>query len=232
MGSGLAGAMFVLFLVVAVGIAVLAVVSQSRRRRALAAWALASGWQYTDSDDSLVALSTRAPFGVGRARHAREVLRGRFSGRDAVSFAYTWRTGSGKDEQTHTVHVVALALPAYLPVVEVEPENVVTRMAHAFGGEDLQFEFEEFNRAFRVRSDDRRIAYAVLHPRLMERLLRGDARECAWRTDGTWILSWAPGASDLGSMAARFGVLSAVVASIPRHVWQEHGYDPLVQPIS
>ena len=33
-------------------------------------------------------------------------------------------------------------------------------------------------------------------------------------------------AEDLARLAPRLGLLSAVVRSIPRHVWQDHGYDP------
>lgn len=200
---------------------------QRKRRERLMGWARLNGWTYLSSDPSLVDLSTRHPFGQGRARRTSEVLRGRFQGRDALSFVYSWKTGSGKSESTHTAHVVALALPAYLPIVEVTPEGVLDRIATAVGVQDLRFESEAFNRAFRVQAYDERTAYAVIHPRLMERLLQPDARGEAWRTDGTWILSWRSGATDVDSLAARFGLLSAVVASVPRHVWQDHGYDPL-----
>jgi len=224
------GALFVVGIVVVVAVLALGIWSRSVRRKRLLEWAQASGGRYVGDDSSLVAFSTRYPFGQGHARRAREVLRGRFAGADAISFTYTWKTGSGKDEQSHTVHVLALALPAYLPIVEVAPESVLDRVARTFGGQDMRFESEDFNRAFRVQAYDERTAHAVLHPRLMERLLESDGRTVSWRTDGTWILSWRGGATDLDSMATRLGVMSAVVAAIPRHVWQDHGYDPLAPP--
>jgi hypothetical protein len=217
-------------LVVAVGGLVLTIWYQAARRRTLSTWAARNGWTYADSDDSLVTLSRRDPFGEGHHRCTAEVLRGRFSGRDVVSFVYRWRTGSGKDEQRHAAHVVAVALPAYLPIVEVVPEGLGARLAAAFGGQDLRFESEEFNRAFRVQAYDERTAYAIVHPRLMERLLEPDGRLVAWRTDGTWILSWHTGATDLDTLASRLSVLGSVVSAIPRHVWQDHGYDPLAEP--
>lgn len=217
-------------LVVGVGALVLTIWYQAARRKRLVEWARANGWQHLDSDPSLVDLSSRYPFGQGHRRRVREVLRGRFAGAPALSFVYTWRTGSGKSETTHTVHVAALGLPAYLPIVEVAPEGILGRFATAFGVQDLRFESEEFNRAFRVQAYDERTAYAVVHPRLMHRLLEPDARAVAWRTDGTWILSWQLGTTDLASLASRLGLLSAVVAAIPRHVWQDHGFDPLAPP--
>lgn len=225
------GAMVLLLgLVVAVGGLVLTIWSQAARRRMLSTWAARNGWTYADSDDSLVTLSQRDPFGEGHHRGTAEVLRGRFDGREVVSFVYRWRTGSGKEEQHHSAHVVAVALPTCLPIVEVVPEGLGARLAAAFGGQDLRFESEEFNRAFRIQAYDERTAYAIVHPRLMERLLEPDGRLVAWRTDGTWILSWRTGATDLDSLASRLSVMGAVVSAIPRHVWQDHGYDPLVEP--
>ncbi len=203
---------------------------QRKRRERLVEWARVNGWTYVSSDPSLVDLSTRYPFGQGRSRRTSEVLRGRFQGGEALSFVYSWKTGSGKSETTHTVHVAALALPAYLPIVEVTPEGIFDRVVTAMGMQDLRFESEAFNRAFRVQAHDERTAYAVIHPRLMERLLQPDARGEAWRTDGVWILSWRNGATDLDSLGTRFALLSAIVASVPRHVWQDHGYDPLAPP--
>ena len=47
------------------------------------------------------------------------------------------------------------------------------------------------------------MGHAILHPRLMERLLRGDALGNAWRIEGTWILSWELGTTDLDRLASR-----------------------------
>lgn len=216
--------------VLVVGVLALGIWYQAVRRRKLSEWAARNGWSYADADDSLVNLSQRDPFGEGHHQRTAEVLRGRFAGRETVSFVYRWRTGSGKEEQHHSAHVVAVALPAYLPIVEVAPEGLGARLAKAFGGQDLRFESDEFNRAFRVQAYDERTAYAIVHPRLMERLLMADGRQVAWRTDGTWILSWQNGATDLETLAMRLSVLTAVVSAIPRHVWQDHGYDPLTEP--
>ena len=228
MGDG--SVVLVVGVALVVGLLALGIWYQAVRRRRLTEWAARNGWVYADSDDSLVTISDRYPFGEGHHRRTAEVLRGQFSGRDATSFVYRWRTGNGKQEQQHSVHVVAVALPAYLPIVEVVPEGLGARLARAFGGQDLSFESDEFNRAFRIQAFDEPTAYAIVHPRLMERLLLPDARQVAWRTDGVRILSWQSGTTDLGTLATRLSVVSAVVSAIPRHVWQDHGYDPLRSP--
>ena len=52
------------------------------------------------------------------------------------------------------------------------PGGVFDKVKGAFGFDDIDFESEEFSRRFWVQSSDKRFAYDVLHPRMMEFLLR------------------------------------------------------------
>jgi hypothetical protein len=220
-------AVVVLVAVVLVGMLVLSVWLQKKRHERFRLWAATNGWTYQEADRSLIHLSRRQPFGVGHSQAASEVLRGTFESLPALSFSYGWTTGSGKTQSSHDAHVVALELPAALPSLEVTPEGLGAELAKLVGAQDLQFESEAFNQAYRVAASDQRVGHAILHPRLMERLLLADARGSAWRIEGTLILSWESGTTDLDRLAARLGLLAAVVRSIPRHVWQDHGHDPL-----
>jgi hypothetical protein len=221
----------VLFALGAVALAVLAWWASRKRIERLRAWAATNGWTYASSDASLTTFSQWQPFGAGHAKRATEVLAGRYDRLSALSFTYRWTTGSGRESSTHTAHVVAVVLPAFLPRVELTPDGLGAKLAKLVGAQDISFESDDFNRAYRVSSSDPRVAHAIVHPRLMERMLRDDARGSAWRIDGTWLLSWENGASNLDRLATRLGVLSAVVRSVPRHVWLEHGYDPLSTPV-
>ena len=198
-----------------------------QRRARLQAWAQATAWRYTPRDDGWTTISSSHPFGQGRDHRACDVVQGPYDGRDALAFDYRWTTGHGRDRTVHHAHVVALRLPTFLPTVQVTPEGLGTVLAHLVGAQDVRFESEDFNRAYRVTARDLRTASDVLNPRLLERLLRTDARGVSWRIDGVWILSWQAGGWDLDSLATRLGVLAAVVRAVPRHVWQDHGYDPL-----
>jgi hypothetical protein len=219
--------LFVLFAVGLVAFAALGWWASVKRREGLQKWAAVNGWTYTSSDRSLVDFSRMQPFGVGHSKKATEVLAGRYDRLSALSFTYRWTTGSGKSATTHTAHVVGVVLPAYLPTVEVTPDGFGAKLAKLVGAQDIQFESDDFNRAFRVASSDPQVAHAIVHPRLMERMLRDDALGSAWRIEGTWILTWATGSTDLDRLASMLGLLSAVVGSIPRHVWLDHGFDPL-----
>ncbi len=216
---------FVFFLLVPLFI-VLAVYLQQQRVKAIRAWAAGAGWTYVGSDPSLVSRWRGQPFNVGHSRRVSEVVTGRFAGRQAISFAYRYTTGSGKSSSTHTFHVVATLLPAYLPTLELTAEGVGAKLAKAFGGQDIQFESEDFNRAWRVVARDMKFAHDVVHPRLMERLLRADARGMSIRIEGSDILCWTSGTQRLEAIAGRLQVLGAVVDAVPRYVWQDHGHDP------
>lgn len=199
---------------------------QVQRTKKIKAWATASGWTYVGTDPPLVDRWHGEPFGTGHSRRTSEVMVGRWRNRPAVSFTYTYRTGSGKNESTYTFHVLALPLPAFLPTLELTPEGFGARVAKAFGGQDIQFESDDFNRAWRVESRDLKFAHDVVHPRLMERLLRADARGACLRISGTDVLTWSVGSTVTDRIAGRLGLMTAVIDSVPRYVWQDHGHDP------
>lgn len=199
---------------------------QAQRAKRLRAWAASAGWTYVGADPSLVARWRGEPFGRGHSQRATEVMTGRFQGRPALSFAYSYTTGSGKDRHTYTFHVVAVALPAYLPTLELTPDGLGAKLAKTFGGQDIQFESEDFNRAWRIEARDLKFAHDVVHPRLMERLLRPDARGTSLRIEGSDAVSWTQGSTRTETLAARLSVLCALVDAVPRFVWLDHGHDP------
>ncbi|WP_448058573.1 hypothetical protein [Cellulomonas hominis] len=228
-GTGYGGfpVVFVMLVIGLPAFLVLSIWLQHKRQERLRAWARLNGWTYATSDRALVHQWSGRPFGVGSSRRATEALRGTFEGAAATSFTYSWTTGSGKSRTTHHAHVVVVALPAYLPTLELTPDGLGGALVRLVGGQDIRFESEAFNRAWLVQSSDPRFAHGVLHPRQLERLLRGDATGTSLRIEGRSILSWETGSTDLARLAPRLGLLTGVVRGIPRHVWQDHGYDPM-----
>lgn len=218
-------ALFALVVLFTVASGIAGILLRRRRLRALTAWAALNGWTYRSSAPELTERWRGLPFGAGQARRATDVLTGSWQGRPATSFQYRYSEKSGENRTTQTFHVLTLSLPAYLPTLELIPEGFGTRLARAVGGQDLQFESDDFNKAWRVTSRMPRFASDVIHPRLMERLLRPGSRTNL-RIEGTEILTWSAGRPDLDVIATRLGLLDAVIRSIPRFVWLEHGYDP------
>jgi hypothetical protein len=93
-----------------------------------------------------------------------------------VAFDYHYETESRNSKghrQTHHHYltVFILLLPGYFPEVRITREGFLSKIAQAFGYDDIDFESAEFSRTFCVRSKDKRFAYDVCHTGMMEYLL-------------------------------------------------------------
>lgn len=210
--------------VVTVMVAV-AVITRRRRREAIAGWAVAHGWQVLGADRSLARRWPGPPFNTGSSRRTSEILSGQVGGRQALSFRYTYtttsRAGETQTSQDHEHHVVAVFLPVALPALALTPESLGTKIATAFGGQDIRFESAQFNSLWRVTSPDLRFAHDVLHPRTMERLLRPDMTGRPLRFAGDAVLTWTTGVPRLDVIEARVAGLNELIDAVPAYVWQD-----------
>ena len=117
--------------------------------------------------------------------------------------------------------MTSLQLPAYLPRLQVTPENILTRIGNALGLDDIELESEDFNRKFRVHADDPKFASDVLSPRTMQALLAQPA--VSWRFEGSDIVGWEEGKLSPTRALALASTLNLVVDGIPSFVWHDHG---------
>jgi len=87
---------------------------------------------------------------------------------------YRYVTGHGKHRQTHRISYAAFHLPYVgTPDLLIRKENLGDQMLGAVGFDDIDFESEEFSRMFWVKSGNKKYAYDVIHPRMMEFLIQG-----------------------------------------------------------
>jgi len=222
------------FVALVVAVLVGVFVLERKRRERLMKFALMRGWQYAGQDPGLVHLFSGDPFGEGEDRTARNVLTGQEGGRPFTAFDYSYETRSTNSKgqtrtTTHRFGVCAVPLPVPLGTVEVVPENVLTRMAGAVGVlTDIDLESEDFNRRFRVRAADRKLACDILTPRTMAYL--NSVTPEAWRLEGEHVVSWHPGRLDAAEVVRTCAVLARVLDGIPSFVWRDaglpSGYDP------
>lgn len=227
LGGGLSlGTPILLVLVAMLCLLVFGHLRSKAHRKRLLAWARENGWTWVGTDKALLRRWNGAPFDVGHSRQASDVLAGVVDGRTGISFTLTYRTGSGKNQSTHNVHVVCVALPTVLRNLTLTPEHLGTRIARAFGGQDLQFESEAFNRAWHVQADNPRFAHDVLHPRMLARLLEPDAVGVNVRIVLDTVVTWTDGVTDVDRILPRTRLIRDVIAGVPTFVWQDHGYDP------
>lgn len=220
------GAVIVLMIVIGVA----SYLSAKKRREALSTLAAGRGWVYAEQDDSWVDRFEGAPFGLGHDRRAENVLTGAYDGRSFVAFDYRYSTTETSTDaqghtQTHTeVHpysVLGLDAGTVFPELSVTPEGFFGRMVGRLTNTDIELESEAFNRAFTVRSDDRKFATDVLHPRMMEYLLQIPDR--GWMLRAGWLLAVRPGRHSIEQVDARLTDLDGILDRIPDFVWKSAG---------
>ncbi len=164
----------------------LAWLAEKKRRDALTALAGRLGWQFDpahdkDHDDQYAHFEI---FRRGHGRAAYNTLIGdlKVNGRSCLvkmgDFTYKVTTHTGKSTSTTTYRFsyVILHLPfANVPDLLIRREGMFDKLAGAFGFDDIDFESAEFSRKFHVKSPDKKFAYDVIHARMMEFLLVGEA---------------------------------------------------------
>lgn len=206
------------------GLAGAALGLERHRRNRFVAEAAGRGWTYSPRDRELPYRWSTWPFGTGRMRRARHVLRGTINGRSCLAFEYSFRHGvpggpEGPAEAVSTWSVAAVAMPSRMPRIAVSRSGPVGRLAATLGRQGVELESEDFNRRFRVRSDDPRTASDVLHPRMMAALLDGPFYD--FRMESVDALSCWPGRMKLDDVDVRLRFLSRVVDGVPGHVWRD-----------
>ena len=163
-------------------IAYLGWLAAKKRREALSALSRDLGWHFYPDKDPYhdEEYDHFEIFRKGHSRYAFNTLRGKveIDGRDfpakAGDFRYKVTSGSGKNRSTttYTFSYLIFHLPFQdTPNLLIRPEGIFDKLAGMFGFDDIDFESEEFSRRFHVKSSDRRFAYDVIHPRMMEYLL-------------------------------------------------------------
>ena len=111
----------------------------------------------------------------GENRYARNVLSGTYQQNQVLAFDFHYETysqgKSGRQTHHHWFSFFILTLPAFFPDLTIRRENFLTKVAEAFGYQDIKFESAEFSKAFNVRSPDKKFAYDVCNAKMMEYLL-------------------------------------------------------------
>lgn len=176
------------FPVLVVGILVLAIVAvvfghlaEKRRREELAAFAGEIGWRFDPSRRSNDPLLARfEQFRRGHSRRAFNTLNGTLDARglecdaQAGDFLYKQTSGSGKNRRTTTYRFSYLVLDLpfrAVPDLVIRREGMFDKLTSVLGFDDIDFESDEFSRKFFVQSRDRKFAYDLIDPRMMEFLL-------------------------------------------------------------
>jgi len=174
---GIHPAVFILLFLVLFGvIAYLSYLQKKKRQEAFRALATRLGCRYYIEDPFGLSARYEGHFPTlkqGSRRYAYNVIDGLLDGRRMHLFDHhheTYSTDSKGNRTTHHHHRTFLCLEhdADLGRLEVRPENFLDRVGGFFGFDDIDFESEEFSRKYHVKADERKLAYDVFHPKMIE----------------------------------------------------------------
>jgi hypothetical protein len=173
-GEGAFLLLFFLFAAIAVGVAVLAHQAKVRRRHELGTVARNRGLDFSISDPFDTLSEPFALLSRGDGRGVENVMWGFWHDLEVRAFDY-WYYDESTDSKGNRSRSYSTFSCALMPLeagcfrLSISPESVFTRLAYALTFRDIEFESEEFNRAWNVTSDDAGFAHAFV-----------DARMCTW----------------------------------------------------
>lgn len=169
---------FVLGAILVAIIGIFSYLADKKRREALRAIAVRLGLSF--NDDKNYELATRYAFldklAQGANRYAVNTFMGTYRNEQVLASDYHYETHStdSKGHRSTTHHFIslfALQLPKSFPELIITGEGIFSKIAQAFGYDDIDFESKEFSDKFCIRSRDKKFAYDVCNARMMEYLL-------------------------------------------------------------
>jgi hypothetical protein len=144
-----------------------------KRRLELAQWALKN--DLTFSPESDYSFNLQYPnfscLNKGDSQYAYNIMTGGIAGRVFTGCDYHYATGSGKNRHHYHFSLIIVKSPILLEPLFIRPENFMDKLAELVGFNDIDFESAEFNKKFYVKSPNKKWAYDIIHPRMMEFLL-------------------------------------------------------------
>jgi hypothetical protein len=166
--------LIILIGVVAIAFAIYAYYTAKERREAMAKVATQLGLDYEPKDlwgkDAIY--SSISLFNKGDSHKAYNIISGNKEETYVDIFDYQYSTGSGKNRTTHSVSACILKISQQFKTLYIRPENFLDKIAGAIGFDDIDFESKEFSSRFYVKSNDKKFAYDIIHPQMMEFLMK------------------------------------------------------------
>jgi hypothetical protein len=186
--------------------------ARQARVRAVGALALRVGFTFAAADVDHIVDMPFAVFSKGDGRRVELVISGVHDGVPMRMFDYWYYDESGgRGNRNRTYHRFTCALAtisAACPRLRLGHEDFLTRLGDHLGLGDVELEYDDFNRRFRVKCDDQKFAFSLLDGEMMQWLLGADRFDSV-EVDGPWVLLIGPKLDparwlDLGSWLDQF----------------------------
>jgi hypothetical protein len=222
------GLFFVVVALVILAVIIFGWYAANQRRKELLAWAHSKGLQF--STERYYGFDDRYPafncLQQGSDRYAYNVITGQLADREFLGFDYHYTTGSGKNRQDHHFSAIILQSPILLKPLLIRPENFLDKITEFAGFNDIDFESAEFSRKFYVKSPDKRWAYDVIHPRMMEFLLA--APVFTLQFDLTYIMASRSTTFSVTDYESAVTVIEGMLERLPEYLVKQQQANPSV----
>ena len=211
------------FIALVIVLIVVGAAQQRKRRAALQAWVARHNLSFSPDRDA--GFDEQFPefdcLRYGSDRYAYNIIRGTWDDRPLVAFDYHYETHSTDSKgrrKTNHHHFSAVILGAKVPLkpLIVRSENIFDKLKSVFGFDDIDFESAQFSRRFYVASPDRRWAYDVLHPRVMQFLL--DSPRFNIEFDRRRVIAWRSRCFAVADREQAIAVIDGLLDQLPDYV--------------
>ena len=213
-------AVFVTLALYVGGIALVTLYRKFSRRSAVEREARRLGHSFSRRDPFRVLDADFHPFlrfgKLPGTQRVENVVWGVRDGREVRAFDYR---RPAEDEIRYSCAMVRI--PDGWPSLLVRRHGPLDVARNAAGVQRIEFELDEFNRRFEVRSNDRRLASAVIDQRMIGWLLESDPALGFQLQDG-WLLAWMPQLPP-DELERTLTTVEGFHERIPRAVWSLYG---------
>jgi hypothetical protein len=149
----------ILFVVIVIAAAIYNYIAAEKRRQALYEMARRLGLRFSAGEDYAI------PDHYAFLDHLNQ---------GENHYHYETHSTDSKGNRTTSDYYLSfliLLLPVDFPKLKISREGLLSKIAQAFGYDDIDFESAEFSRVFCVRSPDKKFAYDVCNASMIEYLL-------------------------------------------------------------
>ena len=213
-------AVFVTLALYVGGIALVTLYRKFSRRSAVEGEARRLGLSFSRRDPFRVLDADFHPFlrfgKLPGTQRVENVVWGVRDGRVVRAFDYR---RPAEDEISYSCAMVRI--PDGWPSLLVRRHGPLDVARNAAGLQRIEFELDEFNRRFEVRSDDRRLASAVIDQRMIGWLLESDPA-LGFQLQEGWLLAWMPQLPP-DELERTLTTVEGFHERIPRAVWSLYG---------
>ncbi|HTL51445.1 MAG TPA: hypothetical protein VL860_02595 [Planctomycetota bacterium] len=215
---------FALVIALIIGAIIYGYIANKKRMEALGALAAQNGLRFQEGRGA--ATLNYDVFEQGDNRYAENTLTGTWKDRPVQmgDFHYETQSTDSKGNRTTTHHHFSychlLIANARFQGLFIRPEGFFDKLTALVGFDDIDFESAEFSKKFYVKSPDRKFAYDIVSPRMMEFLLARPWFTIYISDFGILVLAGS-GTWSAEEFASRADFATEFLGLIPDYVWEQ-----------